>query len=182
MEVNDEALVSSNTIKPFAYQLTDLVKAFATYQLERGTKMNRKPQVVNESHVKTVGPGFDDSHYISVPIKNFYDIENLGSIGVCHMEPGQETCVFSLEESDDQTALHYYGPVDEFYYILEGHFTVWWGNDADDLKESYKLEAGDCTYYPTGWKYKVKNTGSTSGKFLYFMTRRSEIKSRLDHP
>lgn len=28
-----------------------------------------KPQVVSEDDVKMVGPGHDDSHYISVPIK-----------------------------------------------------------------------------------------------------------------
>ena len=143
--------------------------------------MSKKPQVVHESEIKMVGPGYDESHYISVPIKSFYEIEGLGSIGVCHMQPGQETCIFSLEEEDDQSALHYYGPVDEFYYILEGQFTLWWGKNAEDLENSYELKAGDCTYYPTGWKYKVKNTGSTPGKFLYFMTNRSDIESRLDH-
>ena len=29
-----------------------------------------KPQVVSEGDVKMVGPGHDDSHYISVPIKS----------------------------------------------------------------------------------------------------------------
>ena len=141
---------------------------------------DRTPQVVHEAEVKMVGPGYDEEHYITVPIKPFYEIDGLGHIGVSHMEPGQETCVFSLEEEDDHTALHYYGPVDEFYYILDGEFTVWWGNDASNLEHSYRLKKGDCTYYPTGWKYKVKNTGSTPGKFLYFMSQPEGTKTRLD--
>ena len=93
-------------------------------------RREQKPGFVSEAEVKMVGPGYDDSHYITVPIKSFYDIEDLGHWGVCHMEPNQESCVFSLEEEDDGTALHYYGPADEFYYILEGEFTLWWGKDA----------------------------------------------------
>ena len=139
-----------------------------------------RPQVVSETDVKMVGPGYDEDHYISVPIKNFYDIDGVGSIGVCHMEPGQETCVFALEEEDDGKALHQYGPCDEFYYVLEGEFTVWWGTDAATLKDSYKLEKGDCTHYPTGWKYKVKNTGDSPGKFLYYMSSPEGIERRLD--
>jgi mannose-6-phosphate isomerase-like protein (cupin superfamily) len=145
-------------------------------------EMGRKPEVINESDVNLVGPGHDESHYITVPIKPFYEIEDLGNIGVCLMQPGQETCVFSLEEDDDGTTLHYYGPVDEFYYILEGELTLWWGKNAEDLENSQVLKPGDCTYYPTGWKYKVKNTGSEPVKFLYFITRQSDIERRLDHP
>ena len=84
-----------------------------------------------------------------MPIKMLYQIENVGDIGVCHMEPGDETCVFALEEEDDGTAPHQYGPCDEFYYILEGEFTVWWGKDTSKLDNFYKLGKGDCAYYPT---------------------------------
>jgi len=140
----------------------------------------QKPEVVSEADVKMVGPGYDDSHYITVPIKSFYDIEDLGHIGVCHMEPGQETCVFSLEEEDDRTALHYYGPADEFYYILEGEFTLWWGKDASNLDNYFILKKGDCTYYPSGWKYKVKNTGNIPGKFFFILTIPKGIQRRLD--
>ena len=74
-----------------------------------------RPGVVSEGDVQMVGPGHDESHYISVPIKPLYELENVGDIGVCYMEPGDETCVFALEEEDDGTALHHYGPCDEFY-------------------------------------------------------------------
>ncbi len=62
-----------------------------------------EPQFVNESDVKMVGPGYDDSHYITVPIKRLYDIDDVCGVGVCHMMPGDETCVFALEEEDDGT-------------------------------------------------------------------------------
>ena len=139
-----------------------------------------RPRVVHERDVKMVGPGHDESHYISVPIKQFYSLENVGNIGVCHMQPGDETCVFSLEADDDGTAPHHYGPSDEFYYILEGEFTVWWGTDASALDASYVLRKGDCAYYPTGWKYKVRNTGDVAGKFFYFMSSPPGIKRRFD--
>ncbi len=140
----------------------------------------KTPQVVHEQDVKMVGPGHDESHYISVPIKQFYSIENVGNIGVCHMQPGEETCVFALQAHDDGTTSHHYGPCDEFYYILEGEFTVWWGRNACELNESYVLKKGDCTYYPTGWKYKVKNTGDVPGKFFYFLSSPPGIKRRFE--
>jgi len=140
----------------------------------------RKPEFVSEDEVKMVGPGHDESHFITVPIKTFFDVENFGFWGVCHMEPGQETCVFSLEEEDDGTALHYYGPADEFYYVQEGEFTIWWGKDASNLENSFVLKKGDCTYYPTGYKYKAKNTGDTPGKFFYFMTTPDDAELRLE--
>lgn len=143
-------------------------------------KITVKPQVVSEGDIKMVGPGYDESHYISVPIKPFYELESVGHIGVCHMEPGDETCVFALEEEDDGTAPHHYGPCDEFYYILYGEFTVWWGKDAESLDEYYVLKEGDCAYYPTGWKYKVKNTGSVRGKFFYYMSSPRSGVQRLD--
>ena len=141
---------------------------------------NAEPQVVSEDNVAMVGPGYDDNHYITVPIKPLYEIDDVGHFGVCHMEPGDETCVFAIEEEDDGTALHQYGPCDEFYYILEGEFTVWWGTDASNLEKFYKLTKGDCAYYPTGWKYKVRNTGDSPGKFFYVMTSPPGIARRLD--
>jgi len=144
------------------------------------SKNEIKPQVVSESDVPLVGPGHDDSHYISVPIKSLFELDNVGHIGVCYMDPGDETCVFAIEEEDDGTAPHHYGPCDEFYYILEGEFTLWWGTDAAQLEHSRLLVVGDCAYYPTGWKYKVKNTGNTPGKFFWVMTEPPGIERRMD--
>ena len=33
-----------------------------------------KPKIVSEDNVQMVGPGHDDSHYISVPIKQLFDL------------------------------------------------------------------------------------------------------------
>jgi len=145
-----------------------------------GNNPPHAPKLVREQHVKMVGPGHDESHYISVPIKQLYSLEAVGNVGVCYMDPGDETCVFGLEEEDDGTARHQYGPCDEFYYILEGEFTVWWGTDATALNECYVLKVGDCTHYTTGWKYRVKNTGDIPGKFVYFLTSPPGIKRRFD--
>ncbi len=140
----------------------------------------KSPKIVREAEVPTFGPGHDESHYISVPIKQFYSLESIGNVGVCMMEPGDETVVFAIEEEDDCTAAHQYGPCDEFYYILEGEFTLWWGKEADALENSAILKPGDCTHYPTGWKYKVKNSGDVPAKFVYFLTSPPGIVRRFD--
>lgn len=140
----------------------------------------QEPRVVRESEVRMFGPGHDDSHYISVPIRQLYSIEGVGNVGVCYMEPGDQTCVFAIEAEDDGTAPHQYGPCDEFYYILEGQFTVFWGTDAAALDRSYVLEKGDCAHYPTGWKYRVRNTGDGPGRFFYFLTSPPGIVRRFD--
>ena len=54
--------------------------------------------------------------------------------------------------------------------------------DAANLDEFYVLKEGDCAYYPTGWKYKVKNTGSSPGKFFYYMSSPRHGVQRLDKP
>lgn len=140
----------------------------------------QKPRVVRESEVPIFGPGHDESHYISVPIRQFYSIEGVGNVGVCYMDPGDETCVFAIEAHDDGTAVHLYGPCDEFYYILDGQFTVYWGTDVAALDQAYVLEKGDCTHYTTGWKYRVKNTGDVPGRFFYFLTSPPGIVRRFD--
>ena len=140
----------------------------------------KPPRVVREGEVETFGPGHDESHYISVPIKQYYSVENVGNVGVCTMQPGDETCVFALEAVDDGTVPHHYGACDEFYYILEGEFTVWWGTDAAALDHSFVLKPGDCTHYTTGWKYQVRNTGQVPGRFFYFLTSPPGIERRFD--
>ena len=96
------------------------------------------------------------------------------------MAPGEETCIFAIQEQDDGTVPHHYGPCDEFYYILEGEFTVWWGSDVDAVDENYVLKPGDCTHYNTGWKYKIKITGDGPGRFFYFLTNPMGIEHRFD--
>jgi mannose-6-phosphate isomerase-like protein (cupin superfamily) len=99
------------------------------------------------------------------------NVKGVGAIGLYFMKPGLETIVFSTEEEDDGTADEWYGPVHEFYYILVGEFTVWWGKDASKLRnknaEKLIIKEGQCTHYPPGWKYMVKNTGKIPGTFFW---------------
>ncbi len=141
---------------------------------------NKPPQVRRAADVPMFGPGHDESHYISVPIQQYYSIDGVGNVGVCHMEPGDETVVFAIEAQDDGTAPHQYGPCDEFYFVLDGEFTVWWGTDAENLDSHFVLHPGDCTHYTTGWKYKVRNTGDHPARFFYFLTNPPGIKRRFD--
>ena len=98
-------------------------------------------------------------------------VDGVGGIGLYFMEPGQETVVFSLEDEDDGTANEWFGPCHEFYYILVGEFTVWWGMDASKLRnknaERLIIKEGECAHYPPGWKYLVKNTGKVPGTFFW---------------
>ncbi|MBT3535209.1 MAG: cupin domain-containing protein [Rhodospirillaceae bacterium] len=140
----------------------------------------KEPMVMRAGEVPMFGPGHDESHYISVPIQQYYSLDGVGNVGVCHMEPGDETVVFGIETEDDGTAPHHYGPCDEFYYVLDGEFTVWWGTDAAALDNHFVLHPGDCTHYTTGWKYKVKNTGDGPARFFYFLTNPPGIERRFD--
>lgn len=61
---------------------------------------------------------------------------------------------------DDGTADEYYGTCHEFYYILGGEFTMYWGKDISSIQEDTAnklgLKAGDLGYWPPGWKYSAK--------------------------
>lgn len=95
-------------------------------------------------------------------------------LGLYFMEPGMTTIVFSLEETDDGTADEWYGPSYEFYRIVQGTFTVWYGKDATDLRKrsgpNIVLREGDVVSYPPGWKYVVQNTGKIPGSFFWGKT------------
>jgi len=120
--------------------------------------------------------------------------EEAGGVGLYFMPPGKQTTVFSLEEEDDDTADEYYGPCHEFYYILVGEFTMYWGKDTSKLRagtaNKLVLKAGDLGYWTPGWKYSVKNTGDVPGTFFWGLTNPpkgtegrqiSEMIDVLDH-
>ena len=102
-------------------------------------------------------------------------IEEVGTIGLYFMPPGELTTVFSMEYEDDGAADEYYGPCHEFYFIICGEFTMYWGNDASKIKagksEKLVLKAGEVGYWAPGWKYAVKNTGSVPGTFFWGISR-----------
>ena len=75
------------------------------------------------------------------------DAEGFGGFGLYFMEPGSQTTTFSLESKDDKTADEYYGPCFEFYYLLVGEITMYWGKDADKVirgeENELLLKAGE---------------------------------------
>ena len=101
-------------------------------------------------------------------------VEGIGGIGLYFMAPGKQTNTFSMEASDDGTADEYYGMCHEFYYILAGEFTMYWGEDVAKLQagtaSKVVLKAGDLGYWPPGWKYAVKNTGKVPGTYFWGLT------------
>ena len=89
-----------------------------------------KPRILSINDFKYNGP--DDlvpgSRYTEI-----MDAEGFGSFGLYFMEPGSQTTTFSLESEDDKTADEYYGPCFEFYYLLVGEITMYWGKDAEKV-------------------------------------------------
>ncbi|MEE9217658.1 MAG: hypothetical protein V3U98_01180 [Acidobacteriota bacterium] len=96
------------------------------------------------------------------------------ALGLYFIPPGAQTNTFSLEDEDDGKAVEYYGPCDEFYYVLVGELTMYWGKDAAEVEagrsEKLLLKAGDLGYWARGWKYAVKNTGSVPATFFWGIT------------
>jgi len=110
-----------------------------------------------------------------VRITRIAEAEGVGGVGLYFMPPGTQTTVFTLEATDDGTADEYYGPCHEFYYILAGEFTMYWGKDALKLQNGTAnklfLKAGDMGYWSVGWKYSAKNTGKVPGTFFWGISR-----------
>jgi len=107
-------------------------------------------------------------------ITSITNVEGAGGIGLYFMAPGKQTNSFSMEASDDGTADEYYGMCHEFYYILVGEFTMYWGEDIAKIQagtaNKVLLKAGDLGYWTPGWKYAVKNTGKVPGTFFWGIT------------
>ena len=99
------------------------------------------------------------------------DAEGFGGFGLYFMPPGYQTDVFSLESEDDGTADEYYGPRFEFYYLLSGEITMYWGKDAASLRrgegERLLLGAGDFGCWEREWKFSVKNSGEVPAMFFW---------------
>jgi mannose-6-phosphate isomerase-like protein (cupin superfamily) len=108
------------------------------------------------------------------------------NVGLYFIPPGAQTNHFSLEDRDDGTADEWYGPSDEFYYVLVGELTMFWGSDVDEVRagrsEQLVLRAGDLGYWARGWKFSVKNTGTAPATFLWGLTLPPEGTPRREHP
>ncbi|KXB04335.1 hypothetical protein AKJ50_02510 [candidate division MSBL1 archaeon SCGC-AAA382A13] len=110
-----------------------------------------------------------------VPAK---DVDEVWGIGFYFIPPGVMTNTFSMEEEDDDTADEYYGPCHEFYFVITGKLTMYWGKDDEKIKneksEKLELESGEIGYWTPGWKYAVKNTGNVPATFFWGITRPPE--------
>jgi mannose-6-phosphate isomerase-like protein (cupin superfamily) len=89
--------------------------------------------------------------------------------GVCWMDPGEETNTWSSHAADDTAdGDHWYGPVDETYFIIRGQLTL--TTDAG----LFELHEHDSVYLAPGHTYHLKNTGSEPAFFVYSMTPSQE--------
>lgn len=89
--------------------------------------------------------------------------------GVCWMEPGEQTNRWSSREVfDPSEADHWYGPVDETYYIIRGRLRLTWDEGV------FELSQDDTVYLAPGWTYHLENVGEEPAFFVYNMTPAQE--------
>lgn len=86
-------------------------------------------------------------------------------LGVCFMDPGEETNVWSFKDRDDTSADDkYYGPTDETYFVFRGNLLLSW----DEGK--FEIGPGDAVYLAPGYTYHLKNVGTEPAFFTYSMS------------
>jgi len=138
----------------------------------------KKPEATRLKDVKT--QVFRDGLFTNFLSNEVWDL------GMYFMEPGLTTIVFSMENEDDGTAEEWYGPIYEFYLIITGEFTVWYGHDAEKLRKkegpNIVLLPGDVMSYVPGLKYIVQNTGNIPGTFFWGMSASPEgvVKKEIE--
>lgn len=83
-------------------------------------------------------------------------------IGVAWVEPGKKTNWWSTE-SDDNTNSdeHWYGPLDETYYVLRGRLRLAWSEGV------LEFGAEDAVFLPAGWRYELENIGKDEACLVY---------------
>ncbi len=125
-----------------------------------------------------------DRYVPGCPYTEIADPEGFGEFGLSFLPPGAQTTVFSLESEDDGTADEYYGPCFEFYYLLSGELTMYWGKDADSLRrgegDQLLLRAGDFGCWEREWKFSARNTGEIPVVFFWGLAEAPlDVKERL---
>ena len=102
-----------------------------------------------------------------VPIKRLITRGKDGSelmLGVCSMQPGEESCLWSSNETKDTSeGEHWYGPVEETYFCIRGDFRLSWDEGEIDFGPM------DAVYLAPGWHYRLRNIGTEEGFFVYNM-------------
>ncbi|MFN3708030.1 hypothetical protein [Microcella sp.] len=93
--------------------------------------------------------------------------------GVCWMDPGEQTNHWSSGATNDAAeGDHWYGPVDETYFIVRGRLRLSWSNDTES--GAFDLSADDSVYLAPGWNYHLENVGDEPAFFVYNMTPAQE--------
>ena len=86
-------------------------------------------------------------------------------LGAAWMDPGEETNTWSSHDEDHTPqGDHWYGPVDETYYVIRGRLVLRY--DEGELA----LGPDDAVYLPPGWHYHLRNDGDEPAFFVYSMT------------
>lgn len=120
-------------------------------------------------------------------VSSLFVSNNTWDIGMYFMEPELDTIVFSTEKEDDGSAEEWYGWAYEFYFVLVGEFTIWYGKDPDALRRKdgphNVVKTGELASFPPDYKYLVRNTGKIPGAFLWGKTAPlSGVKMRENAP
>ena len=86
-------------------------------------------------------------------------------LGASWLDPGEETNWWSSRDDDDVAeGDHWYGPVDETYFIILGRLRLSWDEGHFDVGPD------DSVYLAPGWTYHLKNIGDEPAFFVYGMT------------
>ena len=86
------------------------------------------------------------------------------TLGIARLDPGEETNRWSsMPENDAGPGEHWYGPVEETYYCLEGTLTLTW--DEGEIV----FGPGDAVYLAPGWHYHLANRGDVPATIVYGM-------------
>ena len=143
-----------------------------------------KPRILSIKDFLYNGP---DEPVPGSRITKIVEAEGFGEFGLYFMEPGSQTTTFSLESEDDRKADEYYGSCFEFYYLLIGEVTMYWGKDAEKVirgeENELLLKAGEFGCWERGWKYSAKNTGDIPAVFFWGLGAPPEgVKRRMVGP
>ena len=86
-------------------------------------------------------------------------------LGASWLDPGEETNWWSSRDDDDVAeGDHWYGPVDETYFIIRGRLRLTWDEGHFDVGPD------DSVYLAPGWTYHLRNIGDEPAFFVYGMT------------
>jgi hypothetical protein len=91
-------------------------------------------------------------------------------LGASWFDPGEETNLWSsADENDMGDGDHWYGPVDETYFIIRGRFELEWSDDAGE-RGVLELGPDDAVFLAPRWHYRLRCVSDEPGFFVYGMS------------